>query len=84
MIRQPKTWRLKAGFSLALVAIEAGIGGRNPSRTYDRYERGINVCPAAVIETVRRLSKGAVTAEAWQRVRLAFLEQRSTAGRRAA
>jgi transcriptional regulator with XRE-family HTH domain len=73
MIRDPRKWREKAGFTLARVAVEVGIDGQNPARTYARYERGENQCPVTVIEKVRALSRGRVTAESWCAVRSAFL-----------
>lgn len=69
----PKAWRQAADLSLAEVAAKAGITGKNAARTYDRYEKGEQSCPAPVIETVRELSHGAVGAEAWQFVRIQFL-----------
>lgn len=74
MIRNPRYWREKAGFSLADVASKAGIIGRNPSRTYARYETGENQCPVPVIESVRRLSGGRVTAESWCAARAEYLK----------
>lgn len=77
MIRDPKSWRVDAGLSLAAVAARAGIVGKNPMRTYGRYERGEQPCPAEVVEAVRALSDGRVSAETWHQVRLAYLAQRS-------
>lgn len=75
MIREPKAWRVAAGFSVASVARQAGIQGNNPVRTYSRYESGENPCPAEVVEAVRMLSDGEVGAESWQKVRLDFLRR---------
>ena len=76
-IRQPKAWREEQRFSLAHVARSCGIAGRNPAKTYSRYELGESPCPAEVVEAVRVLSAGAVTAESFHHVRLAFLRQGS-------
>jgi transcriptional regulator with XRE-family HTH domain len=77
MIRSPRKWREKAALSLADVAAKVGIVGRNPSRTYARYETGENQCPVPVIEGVRLLSKGRVTAESWCAARAEFLKRPS-------
>lgn len=80
MAWNPKTWRQEAGLSLAQVAARADIAGVNPARTYDRYEKGEQACPAPVVEVVRTLSAGKVDAESWQTVRLAFLQTQQPAG----
>ncbi len=72
-IRDPKSWRNEAGLTLAEVAARAGITGRNPAKTYSRYETGQSPCPAPVVEAVRSLSEGAVGAEAFHKVRLRHL-----------
>jgi transcriptional regulator with XRE-family HTH domain len=77
--RDPREWRKETGKTLADVASLAGIAGRNPSRTYARYETGDNQCPANVIEAVRVLSAGAVTGDSWQRVRVNFLSAGASA-----
>lgn len=61
----PREWRLSAGLRLKDVALAAGIGGKNPARTYARYESGEQDCPAGVVEAVRKLSDGVVSAEDW-------------------
>lgn len=71
----PLEWRRLRGCTKEFVAARTPIAGKNPSRTYDRYERGENPCPADVIEAVRQLSGGAVGAEGWQKVRLDYLRK---------
>lgn len=78
MILDPKSWRIAEGRTLMAVATLCGIVGRNPARTYGRYEDGSAPCPAIVIETVLALSEGAVGPEAWHQVRIGFLERRRT------
>jgi transcriptional regulator with XRE-family HTH domain len=73
MATNPKSWRTAQGLSLADLAKKAGISGNNPARTYDRYERGEQACPAEVVEVVKTTSGGAVNAESWHGVRLAHL-----------
>lgn len=75
----PRTWRISQGLTQRELAQRAGINGRNPSRTYDRYERGISDCPAAVVEAVRIASAGVVGAEAWHAVRLSHLQRKERA-----
>lgn len=75
MIRDPKAWRTEAGLSLAHVAEACGIAGKNPSKTYSRYETGENKCPTEVIEAVRKLSSEAVGPDSWHQVRLTFLQR---------
>lgn len=82
MARNPKSWRQEAGLSLAHVAAHAGIAGANPARTYDRYEKGEQACPATVIERVRELSAGAVGAESWQETRMQFFKAAAGAKQR--
>lgn len=76
----PKAWREAQGLTQAAVASLAGIGGRNPSRTYQRYEIGAQQAPAEVVASVEQQSRGTVTAASWHAVRLAWL---STVMRRA-
>jgi predicted transcriptional regulator len=71
MIREPKVWREEAGHSLATVARACGIEGKNPAKTYSRYETGECPAPAGVVEAVREMSRGRVTAESFHHVRLA-------------
>jgi transcriptional regulator with XRE-family HTH domain len=76
MALEPKVWRERAGLTLRDLAVKAGIRGKNPARTYDRYERGEQDCPPAVMEAVRIQSGGAVGAEQWLKVRLRRLRRR--------
>lgn len=73
----PKAWRVGAGKGLTEIARAVGLGGKNPARTYDRYEKGEQECPAEVVEAVRQMSGGIVGAESWLRARMAY---RASAG----
>jgi transcriptional regulator with XRE-family HTH domain len=73
MILDPKAWRLQAGLTLASVARAAGIEGRNPAKTYSRYEQGESACPAEIVERLRALSQGQLGAESFHAVRLTWL-----------
>lgn len=72
MIRDvdPRSWREQAGKTLAEVAQAIGISGKNPARTYARYETGASRCPETVIAAIERLSGGAVTPTSWLRLRM--------------
>lgn len=65
---KPAEWRRNAGLSQASVAKLVGIEGKNPSRTWQRYETGERQPRADVIAAVERVSKGKVTAKSWTEV----------------
>lgn len=71
----PQSWRESQGLSQAALAKRAGIGGVNPARTYARYETGESMAPAGIIAAIEKLSVGAVDANAFHRVRLAYLDR---------
>lgn len=73
LILDPKAWRLQAGMTLATVARAAGIEGRNPAKTYSRYEQGESACPAEIVERLRTLSQGQLGAESFHAARLSWL-----------
>lgn len=85
MSLNPKDWRAAAKLSLAAVAAKAGITGQNPARTYVRYESGACICPTEIVETVSKLSAGAVEPNDWHRARVGFLnsQRREKTRRRA-
>ena len=78
-IVSPLQWRLNVGLTLAAAAERAGIAGKNPLRTYARYESGAQPCPPHVVEAIRTASSGTVGAESWHRARLAFLARQAAA-----
>lgn len=80
----PHDWRAQAGLSLAKAAEAAGIAGKNPARTYGRYEAGETPVPAEVVEAIQNASGGAVTPASWHQVRLGFLRANGGAAPRAA
>lgn len=65
----PIEWRRSAGLSQAEVAKLVGLGGKNPSRTWQRYEVGERQPRPSMIVAVERISKGKVTARSWEMVR---------------
>lgn len=74
---EPRSWRLREGLTVAEMARRAGISGKNPVRTYGRYETGEQPCPPEVIERVREITGGEVGAEGWQKARVEFLSARA-------
>ena len=66
----PQEWRRSSGLSQAEVAKLLGLEGKNPSRTWQRYETGERQPRPNVIVAVQRISKGKVTARSWETVRL--------------
>lgn len=73
LILDPRAWRACKKYSLADMAKAAGIQGKNPLRTYSRYESGQHPCPSQVIENIRKFSNGEIGAEAWQKARMDYL-----------
>ncbi|MFC5421050.1 helix-turn-helix domain-containing protein [Bosea eneae] len=65
----PQEWRRASGLSQAEVAKLLGLEGKNPSRTWQRYETGERQPRPNVIVAVERISKGKVTARSWEMVR---------------
>jgi len=72
----PGEWRNKRGLSLEAAAAIAGIGGKNPSRTWQRWELGIRQPPVDVIALLEVQSDGALTAASWAKVRAASQDRR--------
>ncbi|MCZ7494115.1 hypothetical protein O8B39_06370 [Agrobacterium rhizogenes] len=54
------------------IAMMLGIGGKNPSRTWQRYETGATEPPLSVVAKLEIISEGAVTTSAWMHVRQAY------------
>jgi transcriptional regulator with XRE-family HTH domain len=72
----PKHWRLNGHLSMAAMAAAAGVRGKNPSRTWQRWETGERAPPLRVIVEIERISDGVINAGAWNTVRQAFLNGR--------
>jgi len=73
----PEEWRLSNGWSQAFIAQALGLTGRNPARTWQRWESGERQPPLRVIRKVEVLSDGKVTMLSW-------IALRSTVSERAA
>ncbi len=67
----PRKWRVAHGFSQAAIASRLGVKGRNPARTWQRWERGEAAPPVSIIVNVEKISRGEVTAADWLTVRQA-------------
>ena len=70
----PIEWRTKAGLSQEHVAKCLGLTGKNPARTWSRYERGERQPRADVIAAVEKMSRGKVSASSWAQARQAHLD----------
>src|SRR3954465_10197713 len=68
----PAEWRNYRKLSLAAAARLAGVTGKNPARTRQRWERGEREPTMAAIIAIERASQGAVTLGSWMRVRRRF------------
>jgi len=53
-----------------------GIEGKNPSRSWQRYETGATQPPISVVAKMEIISEGQVTSASWVTVRQAFLSRR--------
>lgn len=69
-----RDWRLSHGLSLAEMARNLGITGKNPGGTLGRIEVGSRQPEADVIERIVLFTGGGVTAADMHAVRLAWLK----------
>lgn len=74
-----KEWRLTRNMTLAEAAATLGMPGKNPSRTYQRYESGEKRPDAPLVEAIIAMTGGAVTVEDMHRARLDWLAARDGA-----
>jgi transcriptional regulator with XRE-family HTH domain len=65
----PAEWRKDAGLSQAAIAAQVGLTGKNPSRTWQKWESGQTEPPLAVMLKFQQISGGEVTLEGWAKVR---------------
>lgn len=65
----PREWRLSEQRSLAAVAREIGVEGKNPARTYQRWEAGESDPPLKIVSAIESLSTGKVTFQSWVSLR---------------
>ncbi|MDE4602484.1 hypothetical protein [Sinorhizobium meliloti] len=57
---------------MAGIAMMLGIEGKNPSRTWQRYETGASEPPLSIVAKLELISDGAVSTSSWMHVRQAF------------
>ena len=62
---RPIDWRKQAGLSQESAAKLVGVMGKNPARTWQRWEIGEREPPVSVIAKIEALSDGAVAARDW-------------------
>lgn len=65
MQTSPRTWRVNANLSMAKAAKIGGVVGKNPARTWQRWETGELEPPLHVVSTIAIESGGAVTLQSW-------------------
>lgn len=64
----PRQWRQRQKLTLAAVAALVGVNGKNPARTWHRWERGEGRPSACVIAKIEAISKGVVSVKSWAAV----------------
>jgi transcriptional regulator with XRE-family HTH domain len=65
---RPIDWRKQAGLSQESAAKLVGVSGKNPARTWQRWEIGEREPPVSVIAKIETLSDGNVSARDWLEV----------------
>jgi transcriptional regulator with XRE-family HTH domain len=73
----PAVWRQSEKLSMAAVAGSVGVAGKNPARTWHRWESGELEPPLRVIALIEETSKGKVPMAEWVKVRSAYLSAQS-------
>tara|TARA_A200000159_G_scaffold133625_1_gene131787 strand:- start:11 stop:367 length:357 start_codon:yes stop_codon:yes gene_type:complete len=71
----PHDWRESAGYTLRSAADRFGVIGKNPARTWQRWETGERSPSVAIIAEVESASAGAVSAASWAQVRNKFISE---------
>ena len=72
-------WRADHDLSLGDFAAQLGLGGVNPGRTLQRYERGERPCPLDLAIRIEALTGGAVRVASFDSARRAYLDGLGTA-----
>lgn len=62
----PRAWRKSNKMSQAEAADAVGVRGRNPARTWQRWESGECSPPVIVMAKIEKLSGGRVTLASWE------------------
>jgi len=75
----PRSWRKSKGLSLAAAAAICGVAGKNPARTWQRWETGEREPSIRAVAAVERASCGQIKACNWNVIRQSFLSEQKTA-----
>ena len=70
-----RDWRVTQKIRVIDMARSLGFGGKNPGRRLWRYERGEAMPDAILIEKIRQMTNGNVTADDWHYTRLEFMRR---------
>ncbi len=73
----PETWRKIHSLTVQAAAELVGLAGKNPARTWKRWEIGERSPSIEKVALIERLSGGALTAESWAAARRAFNEPKT-------
>lgn len=84
MLKSPKQWRQDSKLSMAKAAAIAGVGGKNPARTWQRWETGLLEPPLRVISAIEEASGGLVTINSWRAISVASIPASDDTGDRIA
>ena len=79
MTISPRNWRTETNLTMEGAARLVGVLGKNPARTWQRWEQGQLEPPLAIVQAVARVSEGAVSLESWRAVREQYLSAACTA-----
>ena len=60
---------------MAGIAMMLGMGGKNPSRTWQRYETGAAQPPISIVAKMEMISEGQITTASWLSVRQAYVAE---------
>ncbi|WP_156420084.1 helix-turn-helix domain-containing protein [Aureimonas sp. N4] len=68
----PREWRKQMKLPLAGAASLAGVTGKNPGRTWQRWELGERQPPLSIILKIDALSGGRVSTASWLAAKQSF------------
>ena len=70
----PKVFRETKGWTFPQMAEQLGLEGKNPARTYQRWETGECPPPFGVVAKIEKMSGGRVRASDWPQAQTAKAE----------
>ncbi|MCK1282250.1 helix-turn-helix transcriptional regulator [Bradyrhizobium sp. 61] len=74
----PRSWRKAQGLSLGAAAALCGVSGKNPARTWQRWETGEREPSIKAVAAVEKASRGEIKAGTWNVIRQSFLSEQKT------